>query len=123
MPELGPIGDVFCIALKVSKEHAGGADALIAKVPFKCRMLRALCGSESVSGSPSALTLMLENGTTDIFSAEADISDPTAPVEATIASGQDALAKDDVLHVDITFTGGTTPKVEGAYCHLWVARE
>lgn len=123
MAKLGPIGDVFSIPLKVSKEHAGGADALIAKVPFKCRILRALCGSEAVTGAPTALTMMVENGVTDIFSAEADISDPAAPVEATIASGQDALAEDDVLHVDITFTGGTAPKVEGAYCHLWVARE
>lgn len=116
------IGDIVCIPLKVAVDHAGGADALVAKVPFDCDIISAECGSESVTGSPTALTMMLENGTTDIFSAEADIKTPTSPTTASVAAAQKRLAAGDVLHIDLTFTGGTTPKVQGAYCNLFVQR-
>lgn len=119
------VGDLTCIPLKVSTQigTTGKADALVAKVPFDCRIVSAECGSETVAGTPTTVTMMLENGTTDIFSAEADIKTPTSPVTASVLAAQEKLTKGDVLHLDITISGGSTPLVDGAYCNLFVVRE
>ena len=108
---------------------ASGDSVLTMRVPFKCRIVEYRGGVEAIGGTtdPTDVDIDLENGTTDI-------GDPVAAVESsaiiaggsaagTPDSGQDDLAKDDVIHMDVDITAGTNPTVDGVWAELIVVRE
>ncbi|MFQ5915377.1 MAG: hypothetical protein ACE5JS_19585 [Nitrospinota bacterium] len=124
------VGDIVEFHLKVARQiTATTTDALLFKVPFKCRIVKVIGAVGAIGGTvdPTDVDLMIENGTTDILSAQIAAVDASAiasaPVTGTVAAGQDALAEDDVIHLDVTVTGGTSPTVDDVDVWVYAVRE
>ena len=104
------------------------ADVATLVVPCKCRILTIYGGVHAAGGSTimTDLDLTVENGSTDINStalAVVNSSAVTNTANTNPDSGQDDLAAGDVLHLDATVTGGSSPTADGAYAILWCVRE
>ncbi len=124
------VGDIYCLPIEVGRQVAATlADAQIVKVPFKGRIIKVVGGVGAIGGTvdPTDVDLMIENGTTDILSALIPAVNGSAiaatPLTGAIASGEDDVAEDAVIHLDVTVTGGTSPTVDGIWVHIWIVRE
>ena len=124
------VGDVVQFFISAGRQlTATTADAALFRVPFKCRIIAVYGAVAAIGGTvnPTDVDLMIENGTTDILSAQLPAVDGSAiastPPKGTLVSGQDTLAEDDVIHLDVTITGGTSPTADGVDVWIYAVRE
>lgn len=104
---------------------ASGDSIVTYKVPFDCRIVKIKGGVEAIDDATD-VDLDVEVGTTDLCDPIA-VADSSAIVSggvwATPDSGEEDLDADDVLHLDVDITGGSSPTVTGAYVEVWVVRK
>lgn len=126
-----PNGALECIRLEPGYQlTTTTASAAQWVAPFGGRIVGVRGGVQAIGGSvdPTDVDLDPEIGTVDILSAPIPAVD-----SSTIAAGglagtlEDTEAEltfdaGDVLHLDVTITGGTSPTVDGAWCDLYYVR-
>ena len=124
------VGDIFCLPIEVGRQLAATTtDAQVVKVPFKGRIIEVVGGVGAIGGTVDLtdVDLMIENGTTDILSAQIPAVNASTiaatPPTGAIAGGEDDVAEDAVIHLDVTVTGGTSPTVDGVWVHVWIVRK
>lgn len=118
-----PLTLVTCVAI-TSATTTASARKLV--VPFACRVRKvtAVHGINAGSTKFTDIDIDVENGTTNIISTmvlvdnSADVDTPDEADSATL----EVLAENDVLHLDVVTTGGSTPTAIGYGCTLWVER-
>lgn len=109
------------------------ADAALYRVPFDCVVVAIQGGVTAIGGSvdPTDVDLMVEKATSDLLSAVIPAVNGSAinaagvGLQGTLVTTQSllSLAAGDVLHLDVTITGGTSPTVDGAEATVWVVRK
>jgi hypothetical protein len=130
MPLASGVGDIYCLPIDVGRQlTATTTEAQKVKVPFKGRMIKVVGGVGAIGGSvvPTDVDLMIQKGVTDLLTAPIPAVDASAiaatPPTGSVVAAQEALAEDDVINLDVTVTGGTSPTVNGIFVHIWLVRE
>jgi hypothetical protein len=130
LPQAG-VG-LSCLRLVRNASFAADVtDAAILTVPFKCRIVTMMGFMEAIGGTTdfTDVDLEVQNGTTVINTTAIAIVQASAIVTGSGAVGSPdtdalaALAENDVLHLDIDITGGSSPTGVGCGVDIWVARE
>lgn len=126
-----PNGALECIRLDPGRQLTSTtASAAQWVAPFGGRIMGVRGGVQAIGGTvdPTDVDLDPEIGTADILSAPIPAVD-----SSTIAAGglagtlEDTEAEltfsaGDVLHLDVTITGGTSPTVDGVWCDIYYVR-
>lgn len=103
----------------------GGASLATLLVPFACRIVKIRAGIHGIDDATSVV-VDPENGTTDLLATPLTVATGSAVVAGGAESDPDDvvdLAAGDILHMDVTPTGGTSPDMIGAWCEVWVVRK
>jgi len=120
-----PSAPLVCLELRQSAAiTATTASVVQHAVPFPCRIIRIQAGVEAIDDATD-VDIDVENGTTDLCDLLA-VADGSAIVAGGVGDDPDVgvedLAAGDILHLDVTITGGTSPVVTGCYARVWVQR-
>ena len=103
------------------------ASAVTMKAPFNCRIVAIHSGVTGIDDATD-VDLQVEKGTTDLCTAVMAVADSSSVVSGgvegtlTTTAADLTLDKGDVLHLDITVTGGSTPDIDGCWADVWVVR-
>ena len=128
--DLSPDKGIICIPLvDFIQRTATVADVATAIVPCKGRVVAISGWVGTIGGTtdPTDVDLMVEKGTTDLHTLIPAVNSSTdaGPLMATLVTtaASLAVAAGDILHLDITVTGGTSPTIDGIGAHVFIARE
>lgn len=102
----------------------GGASLATYKVPFNCRIVKIRAGILGIDDATSVV-IDPEVGTTDLLATPITVATSSAVIDGGAESDPDdveTLAAGDILHLDVTPTGGTSPDMIGAWCEIVVQR-
>lgn len=100
----------------------GGASLATLQVPFDCNIVKICAGIQGIDDATSVV-VDPEVGTTDLLATPLTVATGSAVVQGGAVSDPDdvkTLDAGDILHMDVTPTGGTSPDMIGAWCTVWV---
>jgi hypothetical protein len=125
------VGDVVCVPLYCkTQQTATGADIAKNYVPCNGRIVMVTAHVETIGGTTKCTDydLMVEKNSTDVLSAAiaaVNTSTNKGPQAGTLVTSPTILkvAQGDILTLDATLTGGSSPTVDGPQAYVYIVRE
>lgn len=125
-----PSGVMECVRLNPGAMSGTVASAAAWVAPWGGRIVAVRGGVGQIGGTvdPTDVDLDPEIGTVDILSAPIPAVNGSAIAVGGLAGTLEdteaelTFAAGDVIHLDVTFTGGSAPTADGIWCEIWYVR-